>query len=71
MKVYGIVIEDAGSNFSAYAPDVPGCVATGETVEEVTANMETALAMHFELMRESGEAIPEPQFRAGLATVSL
>ncbi|NDB18394.1 MAG: type II toxin-antitoxin system HicB family antitoxin [Actinobacteria bacterium] len=71
MKVYGIVIEDAGSNFAAYAPDVPGCVATGESVEEVTANMETALAMHFELLRENGESIPEPLFRAGLATVSL
>lgn len=58
MTQYAIIIEDAGSNFVAYAPDVPGCVATGQTIQEVTQRMETALEMHFELMRESGEPIP-------------
>lgn len=69
MTRYAIIIERAGSNFAAYAPDVPGCVATGETVEEVTNRMETALEMHFELMRESGETIPAASTIA--ATVSV
>lgn len=71
MTAFHIVIEDAGSNFSAFAPDVPGCVATGQTVDEVKANMATALSMHCELMRETGEAIPAPSFRTGTVTVSV
>ena len=64
MTEYAIIIEDVGSNFAAYAPDVPGCVATGQTIDEVTSRMETALEMHFELMREHGEPIPAATSRA-------
>ena len=55
---YAIVIERAGSNFSAYVPDLPGCVATGGTVEETRERIAEAVASHLEGMREDGEAIP-------------
>jgi predicted RNase H-like HicB family nuclease len=58
---YLIVIEGAaGENYSAYAPDLPGCVATGSTREEVEREMRDAIAFHFEGLREGGEPIPEP-----------
>jgi predicted RNase H-like HicB family nuclease len=58
---YLIVIEGAeGENYSAYAPDLPGCVATGGTVAEVEREMHDAIAFHLEGLREAGEPIPEP-----------
>lgn len=60
MREYTIVIEDAGSNLSAYVLDFDGCVTTGDTVEEIIANMHEAIEGHIELMVESGEAVPEP-----------
>src|SRR5258708_1507882 len=57
---YAVVIEKAAKNYSGYAPDVPGCGVTGRTVEEVLANLRTALRMHFEGMQEDGQAIPDP-----------
>ena len=59
-KRYPIVIERTGTGFSAYSPDVPGCVAAGDTEEETRRNFQDALAQHFEAMREVGEIIPEP-----------
>ncbi len=55
---YAVVIEKAENNFSAYVPDLPGCVATGATVEEVEHEIRDAIALHFEGMREDGLAIP-------------
>lgn len=46
MKRYSLVIEKAGKNFSAYSPELPGCVATGKTVEETEENMHEAIEMH-------------------------
>ena len=58
---YLIVIEGAEcENYSAYAPDLPGCVATGGTVAEVEREMHDAIAFHLEGLREAGEPIPEP-----------
>jgi predicted RNase H-like HicB family nuclease len=57
---YAIVIENAGSNYSAYAPDLPGCVATGATIDEVKANMRDAIRFHIDGMREDGLTIPPP-----------
>jgi predicted RNase H-like HicB family nuclease len=57
---YAIVIEQADGNYSAYAPDVPGCVATGATLEEVQQAMQEALAFHLEGLREEGLPIPQP-----------
>jgi predicted RNase H-like HicB family nuclease len=58
---YLIVIEGAaGENYSAYAPDLPGCVATGSTLEDVERQMRDAVAFHLEGLREAGDPIPEP-----------
>jgi predicted RNase H-like HicB family nuclease len=57
---YAIVIERAGPNYSAYVPDLPGCVATGATVEEAEREIREAIAFHLEGMREDGLEIPEP-----------
>lgn len=55
---YAIVIEQAGNNFSAYVPDLPGCVATGKTIEEVEQQMREAIAFHLDGLREDGLPIP-------------
>ena len=57
---YAIVIERAGSNFSAYVPDLPGCVAAGATIGEVETLIREAISLHLEEMREDGVSIPEP-----------
>jgi predicted RNase H-like HicB family nuclease len=58
---YLIVIEGAqGENYSAYAPDLPGCIATGATIEETGREMHDAIAFHLEGLRDVGEPIPEP-----------
>jgi predicted RNase H-like HicB family nuclease len=57
---YAIVIEKAESNFSAYVPDLPGCVATGASVEEVEMEIKEAIAFHLEGMREDGITPPAP-----------
>ena len=55
---YTIIIERGPGNFSAYAPDLPGCVAAAETEEETVTLMREALALHIEDMLERGEPIP-------------
>ena len=57
---YAIVIEKAEGNFSAYVPDLPGCVATGATIAEVEAEIREAIAFHLDGMRDDGLAIPAP-----------
>ena len=54
-----IVIEKADGNYSAYSPDLPGCVATGATSEEAEKNMYQAIKMHIEGLREDGLPVPE------------
>ena len=56
---YAIVIEQAGANFSAYVPDLPGCIATGDTIEEAEASIREAIALHLDGLREDGLPIPE------------
>ncbi len=57
---YAVVIEQANGNFSAYVPDLPGCVATGATVEEVEREIREAIAFHIEGLREDGLPVPAP-----------
>lgn len=57
---YAIVIEKANGNYSAYAPDLPGCVATGASIEETEAEMREAIVFHLEGLRADGLAIPIP-----------
>ena len=58
---YAVVIERAGDNFSAYVPDLPGCVATGATIAEIEILIREAISLHLEGMREDGVSIPEPR----------
>lgn len=60
---YAVVIEPTSTGFSAYVPDVPGCVAAGGTEAEATALIREALKFHFEELRADGEPIPEPASR--------
>ena len=60
MKKYAVVIERGQNNMSAYVPDLPGCITTGKTVEEIALNIREAIELHLEGMAEDGEAIPEP-----------
>jgi len=57
---YAIVIEKADSNYSAYVPDLPGCVSTGETVDEVKQNIAGAIEFHIQGLIEDGESVPPP-----------
>ena len=61
MKKYLIVIEKTASGFSAYSPDLPGCVSTGHSREEVEKNMREAIAFHLDGLREEGQPVPEPE----------
>lgn len=70
MRKYLIVIEKADTNFAAFSPDLPGCVATGQTRAEVHANMREAIEFHLDGMREDGLAIPEPQSFAEFVEVA-
>jgi predicted RNase H-like HicB family nuclease len=63
-KSFLVVIEEAESNYCAYAPDLPGCVATGKTREEVERNMQEALEMHLRGLAEDEIAIPTPSARS-------
>lgn len=58
---YAIVIEKANGNLSGYVPDLPGCVATGDTVVEVEQNLRDAIRFHLDGMREDGLPIPAPE----------
>lgn len=60
MKRYAIVIERGPNNFSAYVPDLPGCISTGKTMEEIERNIREAIELHLEGMAEDGDPIPEP-----------
>jgi predicted RNase H-like HicB family nuclease len=57
---YAIVIEKANGNYSAYVPDLPGCVATGDTVADVEAEIRGAIRFHIAGLKEDGLAVPDP-----------
>jgi predicted RNase H-like HicB family nuclease len=65
---YAVVIEKAGSNYSAYAPDLPGVITTGRTPEATERNMREAIAFHLRELRAAGEPIPAPTTRATYVT---
>jgi predicted RNase H-like HicB family nuclease len=64
MNRYLIIIEPTETGFSAYSPDIPGCVSTGRTKEEVERNMKEAVEFHLDGLREEGQAVPEPRTQA-------
>ena len=57
---YMVVIEKGPTSFGAHVPDLPGCIAAGETREEVISLIEEAIKFHIEELRQSSESIPEP-----------
>lgn len=67
---YAVVIEKAGSNFSAYVPDLPGCIATGATLSETEQRIRDAIHFHLEGMKEDGTPIPPPSSRVEYVEVA-
>jgi predicted RNase H-like HicB family nuclease len=65
-----VVVEQTETGFSAYSPDVPGCIATGQSREEVEATMRDAIAFHLEGLRAEGLAAPEPHAYATVVEVA-
>ncbi len=68
---YTVVIEKTPNNYAAYVPDLPGCVATAGTREELLDEIREAIEFHIEGMREDGESIPEPQATSDIVEVSV
>ena len=64
MTEYLVIIEKAGGNYSAYSPDLPGCITTGKTPEETANNMREAIEFHIEGLTEDGLDIPQPSTQA-------
>ena len=57
---YAVVIENASTNYSAYVPDLPGCVATGQTIKEVEKKIRSAIKFHLEGLKNDGLPVPKP-----------
>ena len=70
MSRYLIILEQTGTGFSAYSPDLPGCVATGITRDEVEREMHEAIEFHIEGLRLAGEPVPEPRSQAAYCEVA-
>jgi predicted RNase H-like HicB family nuclease len=66
-----VIIEGSGDSYSAYVPDLPGCVAAGDSVEEVERLIREAIPLHVESLRAHGESVPPPQTRARTVSVKL
>ena len=71
MYRYLVVIEKANGNYSAYAPDLPGCVATGRTVEETEQRMHEAVKLHLQGLLEDGVPVPNSQTLSEYIAVSV
>jgi predicted RNase H-like HicB family nuclease len=68
---YAIVIEKVpDSNYSAYVPDLPGCISVSETLDEVTQMIQEAIELHIEGMREDGLPVPEPSTTVAMVEVA-
>ena len=66
---YSVVIEKTDNGYSAYAPDLPGCIAAGDSQVEVEKLIREAIIMHLESLREHGDPVPEPQTSVALVEV--
>ena len=69
MKEYTVIYEWAGDNYSAYVPDLPGCVACGDTLEETQELIKGAMALYIEELKNDGKPIPEATTKAGPISV--
>ena len=70
MTEYVVIIEEGPENLSAYVPDLPGCVATGDTREEVLKHIREAIELHIEGMKEDGDPVPPPTSSAERVSVA-
>jgi len=70
MSRYLIILEDTVTGYSAYSPDLPGCIATGASREQVEAEMHDAIEFHIEGLRRAGEPVPEPRSHAAYCEVA-
>jgi predicted RNase H-like HicB family nuclease len=70
MKRYLVVVERTSTGFSAYSPDLPGCISTGHTREEVEVNMREAMELHIEGLRLEGYPVPEPSSESAYVNVA-
>ena len=70
MRRFLIVVEKANQNFSAYSPDLPGCVATGGTIEETRERMHEAIDLHIQGLKDDDLPIPEPSATAAYVEVA-
>ena len=64
-----VIIEETGNGYSAYLPDLPGCIAAGDTFAETERLIQEAIAYHLDMLREGGDPIPEPRSSAQLVEV--
>ena len=71
MKKYLIVVEETATGFSAYSPDLDGCIATGKTRQEVETKMREAIAFHVEGMQRNGDRVPEPHSYSHYVEISV
>ncbi len=70
MKEYTVIYEHGANNWSAYVPDLPGCIAIRKTREETEQQIREAIEFHIEGMRQHGEPVPDPSVEAGTVSVS-
>jgi len=68
---YPIVIEKSKNNYSAYSPDLPGCVATGATIQETLSRMRSAIKFHLEGLRKEGFEILRPSTKVKYVEISI
>jgi predicted RNase H-like HicB family nuclease len=71
MKQYTVIYERGERNWSAYVPDLPGCVATARTREDLEDQIREAIEFHIDGMRLHGESVPEPMVQAGTVSVAV
>jgi len=71
VKQYTVIYESGKRNWSAYVPDLPGCIATGKTRKQVENLIREAIEFHIEGLKAHGEMVPEPTVEAGIVSVSV
>ena len=71
MLKYAVIIEKAEGNYSAFSPDLPGCVATGQTVKETILHMRDAIQFHIKGLEKEGLSIPEPSSKVKYIEISI
>ena len=71
MREYTVIYERGSRNWSAYVPDLPGCIATAKTPKTLERRIREAIEFHIEGLRLNGEIVPEPTIRAGIVSVAV